>query len=50
MKLSDEEAKKLWHITQAASQHLKKDYNIATVCLNIIRAYLEEHYIVVDDD
>jgi len=50
MKLSREEAKKLWHITQAASQHLKKEYNVATLCLNIVRSYLKEHYIEVRDD
>ena len=45
MKLNEDETKKLRHITQCASQELNKDYNIATLCLNIIRSYLQEHYI-----
>ena len=50
MKLSEEEAKKLWHIAQAASQHLERDppVDVATLCLNIVRAYLDKHYIEVE--
>ena len=43
--LNDDETNKLWHITQSASQKLNKDYDIATLCLNIIRLYLQEHSI-----
>jgi len=51
MKLSEEEAKKLWHIAQAASQYLDRDptIDVATLCLNIIRAYLDKHYVVMDE-
>ena len=45
MDLNEEETRKLWHITRSASRELKKPYNIATVCLNIIRAYLDDHVI-----
>jgi len=51
MKLSKEEAKKLWHITLAASQYLDRDppVDVATLCLNIVRAYLDKHYVVIDE-
>ena len=47
-----ETQEKLWHITQASSQHLGKEYNLADVCMSIILAYIKERYIILgrDDD
>ena len=43
--LNEEETKKLQIVTQCASQELVREYNIATICLNIIRNYLDTHVI-----
>ena len=48
-KEDEEELKRLWHITQATSQHLGKEYTIADICMSIILAYLKERYVVVKD-
>jgi len=45
MKLSKNEEAKLEMIAETASANLGKEYNVATVCLNIVRVYLDEHVI-----